>query len=366
MMKMMRSSIAALVAVGLMAGSAHAIKVGDTAPPLTSIDWLRGEPITKYQPGHVYVLDFWATWCGPCIQSIPHLSELAKKHADENVHVVGLAVWPRRGQRPTKAFIAQRKDMDYQIGEDDRSGKAAREYLVSSGINTIPTAMIVDQKGKIAWIGHPMNRMDQVLEAVIAGSFDPAAQAKKDAKRQRDMMRAQQLNQQIAAAQEAGDHKAMIELTGELVNIDPQLFAHAGVYRYYLLLTKIKDVTAAKTYAQKLVTTTLAKAPRGLDMLATQIASNEDFSEEQRDLDLALRASIMSNELSSYQDAISLDTLALVHFTRGDVDQALQWQTKAIDLAVAGQVRDGMIGRLSQYEAHVNQGDNENAEAPQP
>ena len=363
-MQLIRSAFVALVAVGIFTGSAHALKVGDKAPALSSVDWLRGEPIPKFTPGHVYVLDFWATWCGPCMQSIPHLNALAKKHADQNVHVVGLAVWPRRGQRPTRAFIARRQDMNYQIGEDNLAGKVARDYLTSSGINTSPTAMIVDQQGKIAWIGHPMMQIDQVLEAVIAGSFDAKEQAKKDQKRQRALMKAQQLNQQIIAAQQEGDTEAMIELTGQLIDLDPELFAHAGVFRYYLLLVKNDDAAAAQAYAQELIGATLAKLPRGLDMLAAQIATNDGFSDEQRDLDLALQASIKSNELANYKDAISLDTLAKVHDARGDVRQALEWQTKAVELAVAGTVRDGMEMQLARYQSKLQADGAEGSEAP--
>src|SRR3954468_5703604 len=66
------------------------IKLGEKAPKLSIEEFLKGEKIEKFEDGKVYVLDFWATWCPPCIKSIPHLSELQKKFKDKVV-IIGIA-----------------------------------------------------------------------------------------------------------------------------------------------------------------------------------------------------------------------------------------------------------------------------------
>ncbi len=66
-------------------------KIGDPAPAIAPLSWIQGTPVTKFEPGHVHVVEFWATWCPPCIKVIPHLSALQKKYPD-SLTVVGVNV----------------------------------------------------------------------------------------------------------------------------------------------------------------------------------------------------------------------------------------------------------------------------------
>jgi thiol-disulfide isomerase/thioredoxin len=67
--------------------------VGDKAPALQTGKWIQGEPVTAFNRNHVYVLEFWATWCGPCVQSIPHLNQMWQKYKDKGVVFIGQDVW---------------------------------------------------------------------------------------------------------------------------------------------------------------------------------------------------------------------------------------------------------------------------------
>src|SRR5690242_16512330 len=96
----MRSSVIALavVALWLLTPSSFAfadevLNLGDAAPTLTVSTWIKGDKFDKFEPGKTYVIEFWATWCGPCRVSIPHLTELAHKYKDQGVRVLGVDVW---------------------------------------------------------------------------------------------------------------------------------------------------------------------------------------------------------------------------------------------------------------------------------
>ena len=80
------------------------LKVGDPAPPLSVELWLKGEPVNEFKRGTVYVVEFWATWCSPCVAAIPHLNQLQKDHPSAVViGVAGASGGPIRGS-PTRAW----------------------------------------------------------------------------------------------------------------------------------------------------------------------------------------------------------------------------------------------------------------------
>ena len=74
-------SLMAVVILGLSGGTALAgLKVGDPAPPIKVGEWVKGDSVAGFEPGKVYVMEFWATWCPPCVAAIPHISELQAKY----------------------------------------------------------------------------------------------------------------------------------------------------------------------------------------------------------------------------------------------------------------------------------------------
>src|SRR5688572_13647493 len=71
-----------------------ALNVGDKAPALKVERWVKGAPVKSFEKGRVYVVEFWATWCGPCVSSIPHMTELQQKH--KGLTVIGVAASERK------------------------------------------------------------------------------------------------------------------------------------------------------------------------------------------------------------------------------------------------------------------------------
>jgi thiol-disulfide isomerase/thioredoxin len=170
-----------LSAQAMPSTSTPTLKIGDRAPVLESISWLQGDPVTKYAPRRVYVVEFWATWCPPCIKAIPHLSAIQKKYAD-TLTVIGVnADGILGGKADVEAvhdFMNKHgKEMEYTVAMDDPVKKTMSEtFVTASGSLGAPTAAIIDQRGQLVWIGYPDvpkgYTFDQALEDTLNGKTD--------------------------------------------------------------------------------------------------------------------------------------------------------------------------------------------------
>jgi thiol-disulfide isomerase/thioredoxin len=119
--------------------------VGTMAPAIQVAEWITPKPPTDLS-GRVYVLEFWATWCPPCIQSIPHMIELANKYKNKAVPFIALST--DRSSEPVKKMVKD-KGITYYVGMDNG---LSEEYSVRG----IPSAFIIDRSGQVVWQGHPM------------------------------------------------------------------------------------------------------------------------------------------------------------------------------------------------------------------
>lgn len=162
-----------LAALFMAAATAATLSVGSKAPPLRITEWIKGEPVKSFEPGKVYVVEFWATWCGPCIRSIPHLTELQRKNP-ESLVVIGVAAFERPagpgadGRRDRlKAWVDGRgATMDYRVAYDG-DGAMPMTWTHAAGQRSIPSAFVVDHTGTIVYIGPPTG-MDGAITSALA------------------------------------------------------------------------------------------------------------------------------------------------------------------------------------------------------
>jgi thiol-disulfide isomerase/thioredoxin len=145
--------------------------VGSPAPAWTKASALAGAPasIDKLR-GRVVLLDFWASWCGPCRMLAPRLSALKDKFGAQGLSVIGITT----DDAEKAAVFAERTQMRYGIVVD-KEGETSRAY----GVTALPTMVLVDKKGVVreVFIGFDPTsdaRLETTLKALLAEAAPPA------------------------------------------------------------------------------------------------------------------------------------------------------------------------------------------------
>lgn len=270
--------------------------IGERAPELRLAEFMRGEPVTGFEKGHVYVVEFWATWCGPCIQAFPHLSEVQKKYDEmpgAEVTLIGVNIWERtEGQQrrdQIAAFVDKHQEMQYTVALEE--GTAMSEtWMKPAGRNGIPSAFIVDQNGQIAWMGHPMT-MDEPLAQIVAGEYD-----------------AEQ------AAEEVWNN--------ELIQVAAQRLQESAVN---------DDFATAVPLGRALINTDLGQDPGALNYVAWMFVMSDNTTEEAAKH--AAKFAKEACEKTGWEDHGMIDTLAMAHYRLGERAEAVELIQKAMQLA---------------------------------
>jgi thiol-disulfide isomerase/thioredoxin len=331
------------------------LMVGDPAPGIQVTEWVQGAPVEKLAPDRTYVVEFWATWCGPCKVAIPHLNELSKKY-EGKVQFVGVSVWERLEEAgyTVPAFVQGMGDkMTYTVASDQvkpqDAGFMAKSWMTASGSGGIPTAFIVDD-GRIAWIGHPM-RIDEPLAQVVAGTFDIDAAAKKYALDMRLKGVIEKLKQDVVKAKKEKDLAGALRILDEAFAKEPSLEANFGLEKYFLLIQTQRAAEAA-TYGQHLVASVIADNPQALNALAWTLVDPQGKFQQGADYGLAVAAAERAVKLQEGKDASTMDTLGLALFKAGKFDQAIEVQTKALELAKGdARLEPELRARLEQFKS---------------
>ena len=157
-------------------GAVITLKTGDAAPKLNCGEWIQGKPVSEFAKDKAYLIEFWATWCVPCVAAIPHLNALHLKFKEKGLVVIGQNV-EGKDQTPVKAFVKKMADrMTYPVALDQMSGSEqgsmGKMWLEAAGLNGIPSAFLVGKDGRLAWIGHPNELKEKMIEEALADKAD--------------------------------------------------------------------------------------------------------------------------------------------------------------------------------------------------
>lgn len=249
-------------------GAEKVLRVGSPAPSIKVEDWLRGQPVTKFEPGKVYIIEFCATWCGPCIASMLNLVILQSKYRSNGVEVVGIAAHEQastadEARASLDAWLTKSlPNLNFAIAFD-YSGEMNKLWMDPSVSVGIPSSFVVDRDGRFAFIGHP-TQLDNALPKVLNGSWALSDEAKAlDAerittgrRRKRELSQKRALVEPIFARLEAAmnskDWAAALSGVGEALAAMPDDVTFRGLHAE-LLLHKIRDMRTGLAVLRQLV-----------------------------------------------------------------------------------------------------------------
>ena len=317
----------------------HTIKVGDPAPKLYVGKWINGDPVKEFEKNKIYVIEFWATWCGPCREAIPELSELNTRYKTQGVTFIGMNVLDG-DQTLVEPFVKKMgKKMNYRVGIDkieNNIGLSDRAWLDAANISGIPCTFIIDRQGLIAWIGHP-DELPPILAQVVAGK-NIAENA----------VRLRQAKQKFDSAAQTEDGDGMLKAVDEIVALDPSMTDEMESVRFKVLLMAKKDYEKAYQVGDRLAENQFKANPQGLNEIAWLVLDSKDVT--RRDYDLALKWISRADELTKHSDPLILDTLARAHFEKGDVNKAIETESRAIQMTAEKKYIDEFSKSLEKYK----------------
>jgi predicted Zn-dependent protease len=241
-------------------------------------------------------------------------------------------------------------NMTYRVALDDKSkdpkGAMSTTWMEAAGLNGIPSAFIVNQQGRIAWIGHPMEMTAKLWDDILSGHYNLTKAAADYDKAQADQERLQDLRAKLNADVRSEKWDQAGAVLDEIQKTDPESASSVQVMRFQVLLLQKKY-----DEAYKLAQSTSDAYPDEVAVhanLAHIIIAQPGL--EKRDTALAEKLAERANRASAGKEPVVLDLLARAQFMNNQKKDAIATEQKALDAAEPGQQADVIKANLKSYQ----------------
>lgn len=300
------------------------LTIGDPAPPLKVAEWVKtADPVKAFEPGKVYVVDFWATWCGPCIQAMPHMNVLVNEYKEQGLRAVLVTAKDERGNTldRVKEYVAgrgSRYNFAWAFCDTDDTHAA---YMEAAGRGGIPCSFVIDKAGKIAFIGHPAE-LDDVLPRVVAGTWKGKA----------DVDAIREMNEELDRLTDKPGEAVAALPAFEKKYPDKAKQSGYKVQKAAVLL-QAGQIDAAKAVSEGLLKTGVEKKDGGTLNFVRGMWSAKQLNPDRKHIDLAVKAAEEVLKVEGESDLSAVLGAAQTYYAAGNKEKGQEYAEKALKLA---------------------------------
>jgi len=163
------------------------LKACDTLPDFALISSEgKATKLSDYAKGKTVILDFWATWCGPCQQAMPHYEEISRRYAAKGVVVLGVCAFDTR-EAYDKWVVAHREKYTFPTvfdpvgkpasGDKEASARTVMMQLTGGVLSPLPTTLVINAEGKFVgmYAGYGANSHDALANLLMLAGIEVVA-----------------------------------------------------------------------------------------------------------------------------------------------------------------------------------------------
>ncbi len=309
--------------------------------------WVQGGPFTAWEPGKVYLIEFFLTTCGHCEESAPLVAEYARVFSERGV--VLFAVTEEEPALVT-AWLGdddRRAIMTYPIAADpDKS--TLSQFQLATLQHTTPRVFIV-RDGAVQWYGHP-DDLDKPLSAVLDGTWKPESIRAEFILNSQEKRARDEVNQAYAACEKSGDWSGLRTLLDAIIAGFPERKSVFELIRFGALVGSMGEEEEGYAYGKTLALEYASDATVLRSIARTVL--NAAYVQH-RDLPWAFELAQRADALAGASDARAAETLALAYWSTGDREQALANLDRAIALDATGKLRAQWMQKLARWKEAV-------------
>lgn len=324
----------------------NALQVGDLAPAIKYSKWIKGEPVDAYDADHIYILEFWATWCKPCRAAMPHLSELQKQYTGK-VTVIGVNILESSDFKKTydtnlpkiEAFVKSNAvNMDFSVIADNNEEYMRKNWFEAAGLYGIPATFIVKNK-RIIWIGEP-DKLDSTLATIFNGTYDMEAATTSLENEQAEFAAYNKAVETVGEAFEKGSKEEAFRLIEKVKADLPNYAIRMSFMKFIWLISNVGEKEAIE-YGKEWQKENKEAANYMLNLVGSEDSHSKDTYIWT--VDNFLKSGLSTNP-------VVLIRLAFCNAKTGNYKDAIRYQEEAIAAANEANAKGDTANTISEEE----------------